>query len=168
MKSLTIVLIYCFLLCGIGVGINAGEPLTYVQAPMGERFPDYSRIKSKYGEIWIGYSAVSNIRFVTGIGRNLFVIDTAYYYYKRGNEYVLLGSFDKDGLYDKNGIRLQGQPRVPSDAKVIGLSSTMLNTPFIPGLVLQTNTMIYETDPVISIGFDFEQDSLKVWMPDLR
>ncbi|MDR0475201.1 MAG: hypothetical protein LBH43_16200, partial [Treponema sp.] len=116
--------VFCFIFLNCAAA-KANEPLIYVKANLNERYD--SEIISKYGEIWIGY-VVSDNNIPPG-EYETFLIEKAYYYYKKNGNYVLLGSIDKTGLYDKNGLCVVPAPAPPlisSDNEIAGINSNFL------------------------------------------
>lgn len=153
----------------ICVNAETEDGLTYVKAPISSKNRQYNAITAKYKEIFIGYSSL-DISFVSGIGEEVFAVDKAYYFYKKNGKLVLLGSFDKTGLYGKNGELLKAMPPVSPDYNLVGIASTFLTAPFSPGLVLRSKTdknKLKETNPFVLIAVDTENDTLKVFEPVL-
>ena len=104
---------------------KADETIIYVQANLNERYVHYDKVISKYGTIWIGYTIAHGI-ITTDSGEERFIIEKANYYYKNENNYILLGSIDKTGLYDNNGNNLKPVSRVATGFHVMGVSSSLL------------------------------------------
>jgi len=142
---------------------KADETLTYVQANLSERYIHYNEVISKYGGIWIGYTIV-NSKITTDSGEERFIIGKAHYYFKKDGNYVLLGSVDKTGLYDKNGNCLKPVSRVASGYQAAGISSLLLEgRTFSPTLILQSQTdskSWRETETFVNIGIDIQQDTI--------
>ncbi|MDR1247992.1 MAG: hypothetical protein LBK63_01700 [Treponema sp.] len=152
------VLVWCLLLTG-PFQIFAEEGLTYVQVALDKK---YRRdVIAQYQEIWMGYST-SDKTFIDYDGEYA-IIDYAYFFYKKEGEYVLLGSLNKNGLYDKNNICLK-QAAV-SGYDILGMSSSsLLAAPLMPTMVIQSQSQperIRETELFVVIGFDLENDNLK-------
>jgi hypothetical protein len=116
----------------------------------------------------LGYLA-ADIRF-TSAGEDRFVIDKAYYFFKKGESYIVLGSVDKNGLYDKDGNCIKSLPPVASQYDVIGISSLLIEDPLGPSLALQskTNGSIRESNPFVIVDFDTVAESLKLMDLNLR
>ena len=154
---------FCFTFLNYAIA-KADEPLILVKARINERHIQYNELLSKYEEIWIGYTIVKNM-IATESGNERFIIERAYYYYKKDGDHILLGSLDKMGLYDKNGICIYEAPRIPSDFIIAGICSSLLEWSFSPALILQSknNSDIYrETDGFIAIGIDTQQGTIKI------
>jgi len=163
---INILLVLCFMHLNC-TETKADEPLTYVKVPLSERYIHYNEVNSKYGDIWMGYSSIpnSNITIVPGYDR--FIIEKAYCYYKKDGSYILLGSIDKTGVYDKNGTCLREVDRIASGFKVAGISSAILGISgiLVPNLILQSETdsnYWRETEAFVILDFDIEQDTLRL------
>ena len=156
--------VFCFIFLSCAK-VKANEPLIYVKANISEHHKHYNEIISKYGEIWIGY-IVSDNKIPPEIYEH-FIIEKAYYYYKKGSNYILLGSIDKTGLFDKNGFCLVPSPTAPlisSNNQIAGINSDLLEYSFSPTYILQskTNSYLYiETDFFVAIDIDTQQDTLR-------
>jgi hypothetical protein len=151
------VLVWYLLLTG-PFQIFAEEWLTYVQVPLIEKY--YGDVIAKYKAIWMGYST-SNKTFIDYDGEH-FIIDCAYFFYKKEGKYVLLGSLNKNGLFDKNNVCLKQAAVRGYD--VLGMTSSLLAAPVVPHLVIQSQSQpdrIRETELFVVIGFDLENDNLK-------
>jgi hypothetical protein len=142
----------------------AEEEITYVQIQLGESYVHYREVVEKYKEIWIGYST-SNREFASAdTGEKYFVIDSAFYFYKKDGKYVLLGSLNKDGFYDKNNICLK-KTKVSSDYNILGISSSLFENPLGPALVIQSKSKpdeIRRTNAFVIVDFDTNNDSVKI------
>jgi hypothetical protein len=139
--------------------IFAEAGLTYVQVALNEQY--HGDVIAKYQEIWMGY-ATSNKTFINYAGEH-FIIDCAYFFYKKEGEYVLLGSLHKNGLFDKNNVCLKQATVRGYD--ILGMSSSrLLDDPLEPTMVIQSQSQpdeIWETELIVVIGFDLENDNLK-------
>ena len=142
------------------------ESLIYVQVHLNENYIKLNEGVLKYEEIWIGYR-VTNITFINVFGEECFVIEKAYYFYKDKDEYILLGSVDKTGLYDKNEECLKPVPAIPPDYIIVGISSSLVTEQniFGPSLILKSrdkeNSFI-ETEAFVLVDFDTQNDTIKL------
>jgi hypothetical protein len=140
--------------------IFAEAGLTYVQVALNEQY--HGDVIAQYKAIWMGYST-TNKKFINYAGEH-FIIDYAYFFYKKEGEYVLLGSLNKNGLYDKNNVCLKQAAVRGYD--ILGMSSSsLLDDPLEPTMVIQSQSQpdrIRETELFVIIGFDVENDNLKV------
>jgi len=156
-------LLFCFSILNCYT-IKADESLVYVKANITERYIHYNEVISKYGEIWIGYT-IANEKIITSGGNERFIIEKAYYFYKENDNYILLGSIDKTGLYDKNGVCLRPVQRIATGFSASGISSFLFENIFGPRLILQsdTNSNIWrETELFVNIDIDTQQDTLRL------
>ena len=154
-----VMLCFIFLNCATA---KADETLTYVKTNLSERYIHYDEVVSKYGAIWIGYT-ITNSNIITETGNERFIIEKAFYYYKQDGNYILLGSIDKTGLYDKNGICLKPVSRVASGYQVAGISSSLINDILGIKLILQSETNISswrETESFVIADIDIQQDTI--------
>jgi hypothetical protein len=109
----------------------------------------------------MGYST-SNKTFIDYDGEQQFIIDYAYFFYKKEGKYVLLGSVNKNGLFDKNNICLE--PVELSGYDALGMTPSLLADSLLPHLVIQSQSQpdrIRQTELFVVIGFDLENDNLK-------
>jgi len=157
----------CFFISLNCVKAEADESMIYAKAILNERHKHYKEIISKYGEIWIGY-VVSEIRIPPG-EYNRFLIEKANYYFKNGDNYILLGRIDKTGLYDKHGLCLAPAPTPPlisPNNQIIGINSNILEDSFLPTYILQSRIVkdrYIDTDFFVGIDIDTEQDTLRAF-----
>jgi len=155
-------LMFCFILLNCNKA-KADETLTYLQANLSERYIHYNEVISKYGAIWIGYN-IANNKIITDSGDERFIIENAYYYYKKDGNYILLGRIDKTGLYDKNGNCLKPVSSVASGYQAAGISSLLLERRTLsPTLILQSQTKSEswrETETFVNIDIDTQQDTI--------
>jgi hypothetical protein len=138
------------------------EELTYIKGPLSERYIHYNEVISKYGDIWIGYTS-DNKEIITDGEDERFIIGKAYYYYKKDDNYILLGSVDKTGLYDKNGNCLEKTGSAASGYLIAGISSYLIEDILGPHLILQSITnkdSWRETNAFVIVDIDTEQDTL--------
>jgi hypothetical protein len=159
--------LFCFIIFNCTTA-KADEPLIYVKAKLNYRHKHYNEITSKYGEVWIGYF-VSDIK-IPPSEYETFLIEKAYYYFKKDGSYVLLGYIDKTGLYDKNGVCLRPAPTPPlisSDNEIAGINSNMFEYGcFSPTYILRSKTIrdrFIETDYFVAIDINTEQDTLSAF-----
>jgi hypothetical protein len=153
--------VFCFIFVNC-TSAKAEEKLTYVKTSLSSRYRHYNDVMSKYGEIWIGYTVADNKTFTTYDGE-FFIIDKAYYYYKKDGNYVLLGSVDKTGLYDKNGALLKEVPKISSDYQIAGISSRLIDDILGPNLVLQSKTnkdSLREGEAFVIVDIDTQEDTI--------
>ena len=153
--------VVCFIFMNC-TSAKAEEKLTYVKTSLSSRYRHYNDVMSKYGEIWIGYT-VSNSKTFTTYDGEFFIIDKAYYYYKKDGNYVLLGSVDKTGLYDKNGALLKEVPKISSDYQIAGISSRLIDGILGPALVLQSKINsddLWEGNSFVTVDIDTQEDTI--------
>jgi hypothetical protein len=148
------------------VSLKANEPVIYVRANINERHRQFNEVMSKYGDIWIGYTIASNT-ITTTSREERFIIERANYYFKKDGIFILMGSVDKTGLYDKNRTLLRETPRnIAAGFQVAGISSQLIDMSSLTlYLILQstTNSNIYhETEAYVFIDFDIENDTIKL------
>ena len=163
-ERIIILLIFCFIFLNC-VKVKAEQSLIYVQVNLNERYIHYNEVISKYGAIWIGYTIAHDI-ITTDSGEERFIIDKAYYYYKKDGTYVLLGSVDKTGLYDKNGSCLKPASKIASGYLLVGISSALIDVNILgPRFILQseTNSNIWgEIESFVIVDIDTQQDTLRL------
>ncbi len=167
MKQRVIRICLCVLviLCCAGFA-QAEEPLTYVQFSLSKRNIQYDEVMSKYKELWIGYTTSNKtvtIPITTSLNEEILILNKVYYFYKRDNKYILMGYVDKTGLYDKNNNILKDVSNV--SPIILGMSSTMIETPLIPNFILQSESNpkeFYETDAFATLDFDIENNSIRL------
>ena len=160
-KVFLCLLMFCFIFFNCATA-KAEENLTYARANLTERYIHYNEVVSKYGAIWIGYT-IANSKITTTSREERFVIQKAYYYYKIDSNYILLGSIDKTGLYDKNGNCLKLVPRVASGYQVAGISSSLMDNIFGPKLILQSEIDAdnwRETEAFVVTDIDTQHDTI--------
>jgi len=153
-------MLFCFMFFNCTV-VKANESLIYVQIHLNEKYIHYDEVISKYGEIWIGYTP-SKIRYAIN-NNKLFVIEKAYCFYKKSNEYILLGSIDKTGVYDKNGNSLY-KP-ILAQQLIAGISSSLIQDILGPSLIVQSeiiNDVWWESEAFVILDIDTKQDTLRL------
>ena len=157
-------LVFCFIFLNCAM-VKANESLTYVKANLDKQHKHYNEITSRYGEIWIGYVILDDKNNVEAFGS--FIIEKANYYYRLNGNYILLGSIDKSGLYDKNGSCLVAAPSPPIisiDNQIVGINPDLLEYSFSPTYILQSKTnseLFIETDFFVAIDIDTLKDTIK-------
>ena len=161
-KGLLCLIMSCLIILNCTTA-KAEDSLTYVQANLSERYIHYNEVISKYGAIWIGYT-VANNKITTTSGHERFIIEKAFYYYKQDGSYILLGSIDKTGLYDRNGNCLKPISSVATGYQVAGISSLLLEGRTLsPTLILQSQTNNEnwrETETFVNADIDTQQDTI--------
>jgi len=156
-----------FIFSFVLVSVNySQENSVYSPIKIAQNNPQIQEIQAKYGDLWISFSS-NDQKFLTGTGKEHFIIETVYYYYKQNEKYLCLGSVDKNGLYDKEG-RLIFPINIKQSEK-LGISSKLLESPFAPCLVIKTKDgLIKETNAVVLIDLNISTDSISVFSPEHR
>ncbi len=141
------------------------EDLVYFPVSIAQNNPQYKEIKERYGNLWISIKRIDQ-NFITGTGKDRFIVESAHYYFKQNDKYIILGSIDRNGLYDKEG-KIIFEINIKQSEK-LGLSSKLLESPFAPSIVIKTKDgLIKETNAIILIELELNRDSISIFTPDL-
>ena len=128
----------------------------------------YNEIVSKLGEIWIGYTrSTSNI--ITDSGAERFIMGMVNFYYKRGDNFILMGSVDEIGVHDKNGVLLKAVPNVTTGFQIAGISSLIKDSALGINFILRSITDVNhyrETELWVFINIDI--DNATIELVDMR
>ncbi|MDR0475893.1 MAG: hypothetical protein LBH43_19785 [Treponema sp.] len=156
---LWVLAVFCFIFLNCPIA-KAEDKLTYVKADISHVY--YSDVMAKYGDIWIGYTVTDSRTFPSYNGER-FIIEKAYYYYRKDGSHVLLGHVDKTGLYDKNGNCLKEVPKIASEYQVAGISSGLIDNILGPSLVLQekiNSDSLWEGNAFVIADIDTQEDTI--------
>lgn len=116
-------------------------------------------IKKEFGNLWCGYYK-TNIEYER-FTKKKFAIEKINIYTRKKNEFIFLGSFTINGIYDKDNQLIIPVPEIAQNISILGYSSSVLDYRLSTTFVKERNGKISEMEEWANVWIDFENLTLK-------
>ncbi len=145
---------------------NALEGFTRIDIAYRALPSDHPEEFAKIGRVFAAYMKLDT-QYVALFGETKTLVAEVIYCAELGGRVLILGKVTKDGAFDSKGKPIE----VFADTiagQIIGISGDIVETPFLPCLVLQDGNDVWETESVISIGIDAKKKTIYSYTPTLE